>query len=105
MCRNEGIKMFIHIGGDNVIQSKDVIAIIDQQFIASSTINDEMIENQRKADNVLDLHEEETKSIVITNDHIYYSPLSVLTLKKRASMIATISKLDDYSSDEAFEET
>lgn len=89
--------MFIHIGGDNVIRSEDVVAIIDQQFIASSTINDEMITNQRKANNVLDLQDEEAKAIVITNGSIYYSPLSVLTLKKRASMISTISKLDDYS--------
>lgn len=89
--------MFIHIGGDNVIRSKDVIAIIDQQFVASSTINSEMIANQREAKNVLDLQEEATKAIVITKDYIYYSPLSVLTLKKRASMISTISKLDDYT--------
>lgn len=91
-----GFRMFIHIGGDNVIRSEDVIAIIDQQFVASSTINAEMIDNQRKAKNVLDL-QEETKAIVITKDYIYYSPLSVLTLKKRASMISTISKLDDYT--------
>ncbi|WP_117167981.1 extracellular matrix regulator RemB [Paraliobacillus sediminis] len=89
--------MFIHIGGDNVIRSEDVIAIIDQQFVASSTINAEMIDNQRQAKNVLDLQEETTKAIVITKDYIYYSPLSVLTLKKRASMISTISKLEDYT--------
>ncbi|WP_112179026.1 MULTISPECIES: extracellular matrix regulator RemB [Paraliobacillus] len=89
--------MFIHIGGDNVIRSEDVIAIIDQQFVASSSINAEMIDNQRKAKNVLDLQEETTKAIVITKDYIYYSPLSVLTLKKRASMISTISKLEDYT--------
>lgn len=92
-----GFRMFIHIGGDNVIRSEDVIAIIDQQFVASSTINAEMIDNQRKAKNVLDLQEETTKAIVITKDYIYYSPLSVLTLKKRASMISTISKLEDYT--------
>ncbi|MFB1051702.1 extracellular matrix regulator RemB [Paraliobacillus sp. JSM ZJ581] len=97
--------MFIHIGGDDIIESKDVIAMIDYQYISSSTINEKMVKNQQKANNVSTLDGEETKSIVITNDHIYYSPLSVLTLKKRASMIATISKLDDYSNDDMFEET
>ncbi|CQR45794.1 hypothetical protein BN1058_00032 [Paraliobacillus sp. PM-2] len=97
--------MFIHIGGDDIIESKDVIAIIDYQYVASSSINEEMVNNQKKANNVLSFHGEETKSIIITKDHIYYSPLSVLTLKKRASMISTISKLDDYSNDETFEET
>lgn len=89
--------MFIHIGGNNVIHSDEVIGIIDQQYIQSSTINLEMINNQRENKRVFDLHKEETKSIVITKDYIYYSPLSSLTLKKRTSMIATISKLDDYT--------
>lgn len=97
--------MFIHIGGDDIIESKDVIAMIDYQYISSSTINEEMVNNQQKANNVITLDEEETKSVIITNDHIYYSPLSVLTLKKRASMLSTISKLDDYSNDDMFEET
>ncbi|SDK23257.1 extracellular matrix regulator RemB [Sediminibacillus albus] len=94
--------MFIHIGDDNVIRSEEVIAIIDHQLISSSTINEQMLFNQRKNKKVLDPSDEGTKSIVITRDYIYYSPLSVLTLKKRASMISTISKLEDYS--ESFEE-
>ncbi|WP_053217710.1 extracellular matrix regulator RemB [Virgibacillus senegalensis] len=94
--------MFIHIGDDNVIRSEEVVAIIDHQIVASSTINEQMLFNQRKNKKVLDPSEEGTKSIVITKDYIYYSPLSVLTLKKRASMISTISKLEDYS--ESFEE-
>ncbi len=95
--------MFIHIGGDNVIRSEEVVAIINQQFVSSSTINDEMITNQDEANNILDLHEEETKSIVITTEQIYYSPLSVLTLKKRTSMITSINKIDDYSNDDMFD--
>lgn len=95
--------MFIHIGDDNVIRSEEVIAIIDHNLISSSTINEQMLFNQRKNKKVLDLQQEEaSKSIVITKDYIYYSPLSVLTLKKRASMISTISKLEDYS--DTFEE-
>jgi hypothetical protein len=34
---------------------------------------------------------------MITKDFVYYSTLSVTTLKKRASMISTIDKLDDFS--------
>lgn len=41
----------------------------------------------------------DAKSVVITNDYLYLSTLSVGTLKKRASMISTISKLEDYSND------
>ncbi|MDL4840922.1 extracellular matrix regulator RemB [Aquibacillus rhizosphaerae] len=95
--------MFIHIGDDNVIRSEEVIAIIDNNLVSSSTINEKMLFNQRKNKKVFDPQQQEvSKSVVITTEYIYYSPLSVLTLKKRASMISTISKLEDYS--EAFEE-
>ncbi|MCT2535516.1 DUF370 domain-containing protein [Aquibacillus koreensis] len=94
--------MFIHIGNDNVIRSDDVIAIIDNNLVSSSTINEQMLFNQKKDKKVVDPEQDIAKSVVITKEFIYYSPLSVLTLKKRASMISTISKLEDYS--EAFEE-
>jgi extracellular matrix regulatory protein B len=41
---------------------------------------------------------EQAKSVVITDNQLYVSTLSVATLKKRASMMSTISKLEDYSS-------
>ncbi|MDC3417735.1 extracellular matrix regulator RemB [Aquibacillus salsiterrae] len=94
--------MFIHIGDDNVIRSEDVISIIDYNLVSSSTINEEMLTNQKANNMLVNPVQEGTKSVVITKDLIYLSPLSVLTLKKRASMISTISKLEDYS--EAFEE-
>ncbi|SES14929.1 protein of unknown function [Gracilibacillus ureilyticus] len=89
--------MFIHIGDDHVIQSENVVAIIDYSLISSSTINDEMLQqlNEKKQTVVSD--ESAVKSIVVTTNKVYYSPLSVLTLKKRASMISTISKLENYS--------
>ncbi|MFC4558492.1 extracellular matrix regulator RemB [Virgibacillus kekensis] len=88
--------MFIHIGNDNVIRSEDVISIIDRNVITSSSIMEEMMENAAKQKIVVS-PVDEAKSVVITNQKIYYSSLSVSTLKKRASMISTISKLDDFS--------
>ncbi|PWU70089.1 extracellular matrix regulator RemB [Gracilibacillus dipsosauri] len=95
--------MFIHIGDDHVIQSKDVIAIIDYSLVTSSTINEEMLQELRREKEIIATEEDLTKAIVITTNKVYYSPLSVLTLKKRASMISTISKLEDYS--ENYEES
>ncbi|MFD2658290.1 MULTISPECIES: extracellular matrix regulator RemB [Gracilibacillus] len=89
--------MFIHIGDDHVIQSKDVIGIIDYSLVTSSTINEEMLEELKENEQVVVSEEDVTKAVVITADKVYYSPLSVLTLKKRASMISTISRLEDYS--------
>ncbi|WP_163539648.1 extracellular matrix/biofilm biosynthesis regulator RemA family protein [Gracilibacillus sp. YIM 98692] len=89
--------MFIHIGDDHVIQSKDVVAIIDYSLVTSSTINEEMLTGLKEKQQTVTTDEDITKAIVVTSDKVYYSPLSVLTLKKRASMISTISKLEDYS--------
>ncbi|WP_096272250.1 extracellular matrix regulator RemB [Paucisalibacillus globulus] len=86
--------MFIHIGNENVIRSKDIVSIIDYNIISSSTIMDEMMTANQ---DIIIGPVEDAKSVVITNDHLYLSTLSVATLKKRASMMSTISKLDDYS--------
>lgn len=89
--------MFIHIGDDQVIRSEEVVAIIDKQLVSSSRINEEMLFNQRKNKLVEEPADDQSKSLVITKGRIYHSPLSVLTLKKRASMMTTINKLEDYS--------
>ncbi|SET74872.1 protein of unknown function [Oceanobacillus limi] len=88
--------MFIHIGNDNVIRSSDIITIIDQSIVSSSSIMEELM--TEKANDIKG-PTDDVKSVVITSDIIYLSTLSVSTLKKRASMISTISKLDDYSED------
>ncbi|WP_079529051.1 MULTISPECIES: extracellular matrix regulator RemB [Halobacillus] len=92
--------MFIHIGDDHVIQSKDVVTIIDYSLMSSSSIIEEMIFNQRKNKQVVETEEDHAKSIVITKDYIYFSPLSVYTLKKRANMMTTLNKLEDYSEEQ-----
>ncbi|MDY0404116.1 DUF370 domain-containing protein [Virgibacillus sp. 179-BFC.A HS] len=88
--------MFIHIGNGNVIRAAHIVAIIEAAVISSSTITNEMIANNQKK--VIG-SSEKSKSVVITEDKIYYSTLSVSTLKKRASMASVISNLDDYSED------
>ncbi|GAE93828.1 OrfX protein [Gracilibacillus boraciitolerans JCM 21714] len=89
--------MFIHIGDDHVIQSKEVIGIIDYNLVNSSTINEEMLTQLKAKGQVVATDETFAKAVVITTNKVYYSSLSVLTLKKRASMMSTISKLENYS--------
>jgi regulator of extracellular matrix RemA (YlzA/DUF370 family) len=90
--------MFIHIGNANVIRTDSIISIIDQNVIAASAAVEEMISSANKQGQLLG-PVGDAKSVVITEQTIYFSPLSVPTLKKRASMISTISKLEDYSDD------
>ncbi|WP_240376333.1 extracellular matrix regulator RemB [Bacillus piscicola] len=91
--------MFIHLGGDTVIRSKDVVAILDQDTHDSSSITREFLSCQEQ-ENIETISEELTKSIIITVDKIYLSPISSLTLKRRAQVIAGFENF----SEEAVEE-
>jgi regulator of extracellular matrix RemA (YlzA/DUF370 family) len=93
---NGGPPLFIHIGNGNVIREKDVIALVDYQLISSSVIMEQMISEARKQDKMVGC-DEEVKSVMITSDIVYYSPLSVSALKKRAGTKSIVAKLDDYS--------
>lgn len=77
--------MFLHIGGDLVVRSKDIIAILD----INNT--DENIEKSRyfnkgveKETEVVKIANESIKSIILTKEKVFYSPISSLTLKKRS---------------------
>ncbi|RLL41728.1 DUF370 domain-containing protein [Oceanobacillus piezotolerans] len=90
--------MFIHIGNGNVIRSSEVISIIDIHILESSSIMEELIHACKEKKQVIG-PESGAKSLLITNDRLYYTTVSVSTLKKRASMISTISNLDDFSTE------
>ena len=83
--------MFLHLGGDTVILSKELIAIINLEnpVIAAST--KEFIKVAEEEGFVTDLAEKDAKSCVITNRDVYMSPISSVTLKNRASFVKKIS--------------
>lgn len=83
--------MFIHIGGDTVVSTKEVISILDHQTVKSSKINKAFLHEKRKT--VVDHNEEETKSYVITQEAIYCSPISSLTLKRRAQFVDSLDQV------------
>ncbi|TRM11063.1 DUF370 domain-containing protein [Lentibacillus cibarius] len=87
--------MFIHIGNDHVIREEDVVLIIDRNMITSSVIMEELMDNANVKQKVYG-PSDEAKSVIITTEQIYYSSLSVAALEKRAGMVSTISKLDDF---------
>ncbi|PWA12070.1 DUF370 domain-containing protein [Pueribacillus theae] len=73
--------MFIHLGEDVVIRANDVVAILDWQL--SDNLND-CVKRFKEKEKLVDIGKNLTKSIVVTNDTLYLSPLSSLTLKRRA---------------------
>jgi extracellular matrix regulatory protein B len=85
--------VFIHLGGDTVIRSKDVIAILDRQVKETSETIGEFLEFYQQEDKVEEITKDMSKSIVITNEKVYLSPISSSTLKRRALFVSDIEDI------------
>lgn len=94
--------MFIHIGDGHIINSENIIVMIDQQYVDSSSINEELIEHQKEQESESTI-DQKTKTIVVTKKDVYYSPLTIQTLKKRTSLQAMIDHLNDYTDQDILE--
>lgn len=69
-----------------MVRSSDVITILDRQLLKSSSIVNEFLDVQK--DRVVELSNGNTKSVVVTVDNVYFSPLSSSTLKKRSQQVS-----------------
>jgi hypothetical protein len=82
--------MYIHLGGEKIIRSSELIAIFDTSIEQSSKISKQFVEYATQDKKIEAIGEEEAKSIVITREKIYYSPISSTTLKKRANQLLSL---------------
>jgi len=89
--------MFLHIGGDVVIPMKNVIAILDIETTTLSKDTKEFLKIAEEEGFVEAISEDLPKSFIITEmdkkSKIYLSPISSLTLQKRAGYIDAISNI------------
>lgn len=76
--------MFIHLGGEKIIRASELIGIFDLSIEKTSKVTKQFTSYAVKEKKVEIIGEEECKSLVVTLDKIYYSPISSSTLKKRA---------------------
>lgn len=87
--------MFIHLGGDTVISLKDVISIMDIESSNISSITKEFLNIAEDEGFIKKISEDQPKTFILTEkDHktiIYLSPISSVTLYKRAGFIDNIS--------------
>ena len=79
--------MFLHIGGDYTIHTKNIIAIMDLDTSTVSKISREFLENIQKENKVINVSDDLPKSYVICEEKgettVYISPISSSTLLKR----------------------
>ncbi|MBP5416663.1 MAG: DUF370 domain-containing protein [Clostridiales bacterium] len=75
--------MFVHIGGEYTILIDSIIGLVNLETVqASSDVNAFL--RQQEEENILEyVSEEIPRSLILTDERVYISPISVTTLKKR----------------------
>lgn len=84
--------MYLHLGGEVVVKVSEVVAILNMENISNAAVQlflKKAVEIQKN--NELG---SETKSLIITEDKVYISPISSFTLMKRAGYLSDLAKVD-----------
>lgn len=77
--------MYIHLGGEKIIRSRELIAIFDiSNDKPSKSMPISFFTHDEQERIVEKIGEEEPKSLVVTENKLYYSPISSSTLKRRS---------------------
>ncbi|MCR2822650.1 extracellular matrix regulator RemB [Lederbergia panacisoli] len=85
--------MYIHVGEDVMIRSSEIIAILEKETVHSSDEMKHFLEENKKA--IVPLSNGNFKSMIITNPHVYLSPIASGTLKKRLLQPESDIEIDD----------
>lgn len=80
--------MFLHVGGDVVISMKRVVAILDLHSSKVGEATREFLAMAYGQRRLVDIADGKMKSLVLTDQVIYLSPISSLTLMRRADFLA-----------------
>ncbi|MCL6592578.1 MAG: DUF370 domain-containing protein [Alicyclobacillus sp.] len=86
--------MFIHIGGDTMVWLNQVVGIFDLSEPPPSCYH-ELLDSAKAAGRLQVVEGGVCKSLVVTDDWIYCSPISSLTLKRRANWLEPAGKIGE----------
>ncbi len=84
--------MFVHLGGDTLVNSKRIIAILNADSVLGANSSKDFLKTAQEEGFIDNSNQEGYKSIVITDKNIYLSPISTLTLKKRANFVDSLNE-------------
>ncbi len=77
--------MFLHLGNNYMVRKDKIIAILDMETTKNSQISRNFLSNILKNNRVQRISEVgKEKSIIITDDSFYLSPITSSTLQKRS---------------------
>ena len=81
--------MYLHIGGDHVVDRREIIGVFDIENSTVSNITREYLRKSEKKGRVVAIRNDMPKSFVVVDrdgeTYVYLSSLSPATLKKRYS--------------------
>lgn len=86
--------MFLHVGAEVVVSLKRVVAILDLRSTQTSEATREFLALAHRDKKVTDIAGTEAKSLVLTDTEVFFSPISSLTLMKRADFLNSNVVLD-----------
>ena len=75
--------MYIYLGGDTAISTKDIIGIFDMDTSTVNKATRDYLSKAEKDKKVVYVNYELPKSFIVCRDKIYICPLNTVTLLKR----------------------
>ncbi|HYF80339.1 MAG TPA: DUF370 domain-containing protein [Symbiobacteriaceae bacterium] len=86
--------MFLHVGADVVVSLRRVVAIFDLRSSQAAEATREFLQLALSEKKVTDVAGGDAKSLVLTDTEVFLSPISSLTLMKRADFLNSNVVLD-----------
>lgn len=80
--------MYIHLGGNVIVSSRDLLYIFDVKAFHQSKVNRELLRNMQEEGRVVTLEKGKSRSVIFIkrrnqSTKIYYSPITAFTLLRR----------------------
>ena len=76
--------MYIHLGEDTAVNSRDIIGIFDIENTSVSRTTREFLASAAKDGKTVTVSYDMPKAFVLCKENVYITQVSALTLKKRA---------------------
>lgn len=87
--------MYLHLGQDYIVNTRDIIGIFDLDACSVSSRTREFLNRAEKEGAVVSLSDDVPKSFVLTDfpmDTVFLSPISAKTLQRRAIRVRHLNK-------------
>jgi hypothetical protein len=75
--------MYLHLGGEMVVLSEDVVVILEYKKEEMKSKLDGLLKEQEKKGHLVWISQSSIKSIVMTKDKVFASPVSSHTLQRK----------------------